>query len=140
MNHFHLSLNEYFQVSVNNGVKLYRSENRTGILDENKSFQQETLNPGDTLFGFVQEIQYTILVINTHNNKSARLELERTATLRSVRDSLAKSVGLNRGNFGFFKDPVASGGVPLDENKTFEELDIAPLGSVYLREDNEGGF
>jgi len=123
-------------------VKLYRTENKKDMLDENKSFQIEGLNPGDTLFGFVQELQYTVFVTNTHNNKSCRLELNRTATLKSVKEILARGVGFNKGDCAFYKEPVINDGEhnALDENRTFDELGIPPLGNVYLRETNVGGF
>jgi len=135
------SLNEYFQVSESNGVKLYRLDNKSGLLDENKTFAEEGVNPGDILYGYVQGLQYTIFATNTHNNKSCRLELDKTATLQSVRDVIAKNVGLSRGGFAFYRDPVINenGAEPLDPNKTFEELEIPPLGNIYVREVNEGG-
>jgi len=58
-----------------------------------------------------------------------------------VKDVIAKNVGLNRGNYEFFREPVINdGGIPpLDENKTFEELEIPPLGNIYVKQQNEGG-
>jgi hypothetical protein len=134
-----VAINNYFELEYLFAFHLY-SKNR--LLNEEKILQEEEINENSIISAISKQRIFSVKATNVYNNKNTTFELEKNATLNSIKATLPLLLGLQN-EFDFyskrvFNEQAWEKEVRLDLTKPFNKLELPDKSSIYIREINSG--